>query len=284
MGGAQHAGGLGVHDHLCWPYEDRSDFARRATEFLSDGLALGLKCVYAADRAPGGLDADLAGVPDLHAQVARGALEIAELSVLYPDFAVIDPDEMLGTIAAATEDALAQGYSGLRVVADVTPLLLSADQLAGFLSWEHTADRFIARNPVSGLCGVDLRAVPASTSTTLACMHPAARTGSAPFRVFAPQGPADLALAGEVDQSVADQFRACLEWTRVDVARELVVDGIHLRFVDHRGLEGIRDYAGASGATAVLRTSSKLPGRLIHLLGLEGIRAECANAEGVPAA
>lgn len=35
------AGGLGAHDHVCWPFADGESFRRAALEFLSDGRRLG---------------------------------------------------------------------------------------------------------------------------------------------------------------------------------------------------------------------------------------------------
>lgn len=281
MGSAQHAAGLGVHDHLSWPYEDRDDFVRRVQEFVSGGVALGLRCVYAADRPPEQLEADLAGVPDLQAELSRGAVRITVLGHLYRAGSVIDPDEMLETFTTATEDAMAEGYAGLRVVADATPLVRTPEQLAAFATWEHKADRYMTRQPFSAMCGFDRRELSASAAAVLTCLHPAARAGMATFGVFASEDHADLALAGELDLSAVDSLRACLGRTRLDVTRELVVDGTRLGFVDHRGLESIRDFASGHGATAVLRTSSSLPARLIELLRLEGIRAEPATREGV---
>ena len=283
MGSAQHAGGLGVHDHLSWPYEARDDFVRRAHEFIGDGLALGLRCLYAADRSLEQLEAELVGIPDVRAEIARGSVVITVLGDLYDDGAVVDPEQLLATFSVATEEALAAGYAGLRIVADTTPLVRTPDQLAAFASWEHTADRYMARHPFSAMCAFDRRELSASAAAVLACLHPAARAGAATFGLFASEDHADLALAGELDLSATDALRDCLCRTRVDARRELVVDATRLDFVDHRGLESIRDFATGLGATAVLRTSSALPARLIDLLQLEGIRAEPATTEGVPA-
>lgn len=268
-----------MHDHLSWSYRDRGDFVRRVNEFLRDGLALGLRCMYTADRPLSELVADLAPLPDLQAQLDRGALMITTMAELYDDIEVIDSDVMLASLSATVEETLAQGYAGLRIAADVTPLVRTPEQLCAFAAWEHTVDRYVSGNPLSGLCGFDRTQVSDSAAVVLAGMHPVARAGSAPFGVFATDGPADLAVAGEIDVSVAREFRTCLGRTRLGVARELVVDGTRLDFVDHRGLETIRDFASGIGATAVLRTSSGLPARLIGLLGLEGIRAEPAMAE-----
>lgn len=281
VGGAQHARGMGVHDHLSWPYEERADFHHRVHEFLAEGLALGLRCIYLADRPLEQLEADMAGIPGLREEIARGALSLTVLSDLYPAGTVIDPAATLATFAATTEDALAQGYRGLRVAADATPLVRTAPQLDAFAAWEHEADRYMTEHPLSALCGFDREQLPATATVALACMHPTARVGMTPFHLYSPDHGADLALAGELDVLATDDFRACLDRTRLTATRELVVDGSGLDFVDYRGLESIRDFATRIQATAVLRTCSQIPARLIELLGLEGIRAETPTTEGV---
>ncbi len=281
VGGARYASGFGVQDHLSWPYDDRVDFHRRVCEFLSDGFDLGLRCVYASEGPRELLEADVVGVPDLQSKIASGALALNVLSDLYPDGSVIDAGETLATFAAATEDAVSAGYAGLRVVADATPLVRSPEQLAAFARWEHAADSYMSEHPLSGMCGFDRSQLNRTATIALACLHPAARAGITPFQVYSPDGPADLAVAGELDMAVKDDFRDCLERTGLDLTRELVVDGTGLSFVDHRGLETIRDFARRSGATAVLHTCSETPGRLIKLLGLEGIRAETPMTVGV---
>ncbi len=273
--------GFGVQDHLSWPYDDRADFRRRVREFLSDGLDLGLRCFYAAQGPPELIEEDVAGIPDVQSEIDRGALALHLLSDLYPEGAVLDPGQTLSTFAAATDDALAAGYAGLRIAADSTPLVRSPEQLAAFTQWELAADRYMSEHPLSGMCGFDRRELTAAATVALACLHPAGRAGVTPFRVYCSDHQADLALAGELDMVADADFRACLDRIDLDVTSELVVDGMGLDFVDHRGLESIRDFARGLGATAVLRTCSEMPGRLIQLLGLEGIRVEPATAEGV---
>lgn len=281
VGGAERATGLGLQDHLCWPYLDRADFRRRVCEFFDDGFGLGLRCVFAAEGPLELLKADLAGLPDLHSRITRGDLVLTVLGDLYPEGAAIDPGEALSTFAAATEGALADGFAGLRVAADATSLVRSPEQLAAFASWEHTADRYMSEHPLSALCGFDQRKLTHAATTALASLHPAARAGVTPFQVYCSNHGADLSLAGELDITATGDFRACLDRIELDRTGELVVDGTGLDFVDHRGLVSIRDFASRLGATAVFRTCSETPGRVIALLGLEGIRAEPAPAEGV---
>jgi anti-anti-sigma regulatory factor len=272
--------GFGVQDHLSWPYDDRADYRRRVREFLSDGLALGLRCSYSADGPLELLEEDLAGIPHLQEEIARGSVILNVLGDLFPTGTVIDPGETLASFAAATDDALAAGYAGLRLAGDATPLVRTAEQLTAFAQWEHAADRYMTDHPLSALCAFDRTQLSAETTTALACLHPAARAGVTPFRVHSANHGSDVAVAGELDTTAVADFRACLDRIGLDFAGELVVDCTRLEFVDHRGLESIRDFASSSGATAVLRTSSRIPGRLIDLLAMEGIRAEPALNSG----
>lgn len=279
VGGALRASGFGVQDHVSWGFDDHVEFRDRVLEFLSDGFELGLRCVYAGEGTVERLRADLAELPGVDDHLRRGALAINALGDLYPEGAAIDPGQTLAAFDAATEDALALGYAGLRVAADSTSLVRTPDQLAAFTEWEHLADRYMAEHPFSGLCGFDRTRLPASTTIALASLHPASREGTTPFRIYSPGHDAHLALAGELDLMVADDFRTCLERTALHVPHELVVDGTGLDFVDHRALEAIRDFARRFDATALFRTRSSTPGRLIELLGIDGIRA--VAAEGV---
>ena len=280
VGSTLNAKGLGAHDHLSWPYDDRRDFCCRVREFLTDGLALGLQCVYAADLPIELIVEDLAGMPELQCHIARGALVLRVFSELYPSDAAVDPDAMLASFSAATEEALAQGYAGLRVAADATPVLRSPEQLDAFVAWENKVDRYMTGQAFSALCGFERAALPASAGLALACTHPLVREGVTPFQVCASDRGADLAMVGELDFTVIDDLRECLDRTDLLSTPEVVIDGTRLRFVDHRGLECLRDLAARYGAIAVLRTSSPTPGRLVELLGLRGIRVEEAEVVG----
>ena len=273
-GVARDARGLGVHDHLSWPYEDRADFCRHVVNFVSDGLALGLRCVYAGAGGFEALKDDLSSLPGLEEKLDRGALILNSLADLYEEGQPVDPDETLATFAGATEEAIEHGYRGLRSAGDATALVRTPEQVAAFAAWEYRADRYMCGHPFSGMCGFDRTQVPMGATVALACMHPNAPEGATPFRLYTPDSDADLALAGEIDLSIVHEFGSGLDRTGLEVSDEFLVDGTELEFVDHRGLLTIRDFARRSGAAVVLRTRSGLPGRLIELLDLEGIRVE----------
>ena len=99
---------------------------------------------------------------------------------------------------AATEAALAAGYRGLRVAADVTALIRTPEQLDAFARYEHLIDRYMRTAPMAR----DVRLQPHRPRRRgvdqLACMHPATNADHVLFRLYAADG-GGTALAGELD-------------------------------------------------------------------------------------
>jgi MEDS: MEthanogen/methylotroph, DcmR Sensory domain/STAS domain len=259
--------GFGPHDHLCWAYDDPAAFRSRAREFLSEGLAQGLRVGYVAE-GDGGELRDLGE-----------AVRIESLEARYPAHTVIDPAGQAEAYATATEDALTDGFAGLRVVADVTRLVRSAEQLDAFARYEHLVDRYMAGRPFSALCAYDLKELGEDTIAQLAGLHPVANTEASRFRLHAPADPAlgDLSLSGELDLLSRELFPLALDRAVPDAAGgEVVVDATGLEFMDHNHLLALDDLAHRRKTTIVLRTAASTPGRLARILDLRNVRVESA--------
>jgi anti-anti-sigma regulatory factor len=266
--------GLGAHDHVCFAYDMAEDFRARAIEFLRDGLAQGLQVRYLGRGSEAELWEDLAEVLDLSAALRHGAVGVMSLESMGGADGVLDPAGQVLAFAAATAEARDAGFAGLRVAIEATPLVRSRRHVEAFTRYEHLIDRYMTTQPFSALCGYSRWELGAATVGELACMHPVCNQGATSFRVYAAIG-ADLALGGEIDLTVQTQFAHALQRAAIKTTRpELMIDGTALDFVDHRALLSLRDYALASGATAVLLTSSRLPNRLMQMFAMEGIRAE----------
>lgn len=269
--------GLGPHDHVCWPYDDREQFLADVGEFIAEGLQQRLRVLFVTDGPIEVLTQELSSVDGLDSALRKGALQFVSSEAAYPPGAVIKPEREEQLFSEATADALAAGFAGLRVVVDTTSLVSSEDQLDSFARWEYRADRLAEALPFSGVCGLNRRELGDEVITELACMHAGAPTGTRPFWIF-PVGGADIALAGELDSWATPYLERALRRAELRlVADEVVVDGTQLDFVDHRALFCLRDYAAGLGRTAVLRTDSPMPARLIDVLEIEGIRCEAAG-------
>jgi anti-anti-sigma regulatory factor len=268
--------GLGAHDHVCFAYDMAEDFSARAMEFLGDGLGQGLQVRYLGRGSDADQWAELSDVLDREGALRPGAVGVMSLASMCHADGIVDPEDQVRAFAAATAEARANGFAGLRVAMEATPLVQSRRHVEAFTRYEHLIDRYMTTEPFSALCAYNRWELGAATVGELACMHPVCNQGATPFRIYATTG-ADLALGGEIDLTVQRQFTHALERASVRTNHpELMFDGRELEFVDHRALLSLRDYALAAGATAVLQTSSPLPNRLMQMFAMEGIRAERA--------
>lgn len=270
-GRVESAAGLGLHGHGCWLYSDEAEFRAGALEFLTDGIAHDQRLLYVGAGTIGKLRSDLDGLPGIEGLLGEGALRIMPLEAVYEVGAGIDALAQLAIYSAATKAALLDGYAGLRVVAEVTPLVLDPGLWRAHTHWESVADRFAARNPLAGLCCYDRRQLPDEIVADLACVHRSSNgpPSIAPFRLFA--GREGLCLAGEVDAFCADDLKRLLLATAPPEG-EFVLELDELRFIDHHGLMAIADFAAELRQTG--RSSQFLGAppsfdRLTDLLELE---------------
>ncbi|QGN45669.1 MEDS domain-containing protein [Micromonospora sp. WMMD558] len=264
------------HGHLCWSYDDQEVFADEAERHVAAGLAGGERVWFVTPTPTGPVAERLAGLPGFAEAVDRGAAAVVPLGETYTSGAVVDPPTQVAAYAAATEAALAAGFTGLRVVAEATDMVRTAKQLDAFTRYEHQIDRWMRTGPFAAMCAYDRSALGDATVAALACMHPESNQTDPLFHLFA-TAPADghAALTGELDPSNHELFRDALEWADLrPTDGRLVLQATGLRFLDHRTLIALQAYARRRDATVVLRTSRPTPARLADLLGLTGIHVE----------
>jgi hypothetical protein len=133
--------------HLGWRFRGQAQFEGFAAPFLAAGAARHERLVLVSDEPrrelwPGWL-------------LGTGQLVIASTDEIYGPERVVDPETQHRTFEGVLADALADGYAGLTVVADNSSLVEGPERLAAWLEWEAIADRFMAENPVTGLCAFD---------------------------------------------------------------------------------------------------------------------------------
>jgi hypothetical protein len=59
----------------------------------------------------------------------------------------IDATTQLAVYSAAVGDAIADGFAGIRVAADITPLVADPARRDAHLIWEQLADRYMTEQP-----------------------------------------------------------------------------------------------------------------------------------------
>jgi MEDS: MEthanogen/methylotroph, DcmR Sensory domain len=192
------------HDHIGWVFDDAEGFDAIAMPFLAAGAARGEQIFYiAADPGP--------SVTSRLAALAPHGAHTASIAEVYGSSGVIDPQAVLAFFTSVFLNVLSDGYSGLRVAADNTPLVTGDAGLTAWYQWEMMADRFMAQNSASALCAFNGSKVDVNRLRHLATLHPLSSDSSPrpQFRMFADQD--GLRLEGQIDSYAISQIPLALE-------------------------------------------------------------------------
>jgi anti-anti-sigma regulatory factor len=182
----------------------------------------------------------LAPLGDIDTLVRDGALALHTLADLYDLDHVIIPEEQLAKYVAVNDQAVAEGYIGLRVLADVTALIADPARRAEHARFELLADCYMATRPFTVMCVYDRRVVGEVGVADIACVHPLARAsdGVVPFALFGTDE--GLALCGEVDCFSAPMLVRTLARTpKRD--ESLVIDLSAAGYLDHHAVSAFVD-------------------------------------------
>jgi hypothetical protein len=203
--------------------------------------------VYLASGPPPVLQLDLVGIEGLDALVGRGALEVRDVAGMYTETG----DGQVDAYVEATWQAVADGFTGLRVAADVTDFVVDEDDRHDFVRYEHAVDRLIAQGlPFTALCAYDLdRLGPAFDE--VACVHPLTHGATCTFGFHAVRESA-LALTGEVDTLSARAFVQALDRLLAGRGRPVTIDCSGLRFIDHRSVLAMDEAAARAQVPVAL--------------------------------
>lgn len=262
--------GLGVDAHACWAFDQPQEFVDAALEYLTDGIRDGQRLAYVGSEPVDEQRERLAALGDVGAMIDEGALQLFVLSDLYDIGKPVDIDTQVAVYLAATDAALADGYTGLRVAAQVTDLVTEPACRQAHVRWEAVADRFVSSHPLSALCGYSREALPEPLISELATIHPAANTRpqQTPFHLFSDSG--NVVLAGEVDLFCAGALDRAFSLVRQD-DEPFSLDLGELGFIDRHGLEVLAANIGRSGddGACTIHNRPYLVDRLCDLLELQ---------------
>src|SRR5690349_18507691 len=95
--------------HACWSYDDLRSFDACARTFLGAGLDAGERLWYVPGRRTTATTNWVHGVAD--AAPRPGTVRIVAAAAAYPGDVVIDPVAQVAAYRAATEEALADGFT-----------------------------------------------------------------------------------------------------------------------------------------------------------------------------
>lgn len=228
-------GHLGTDGHACWIFDEQREFVEAALEYLTDGLRAEQRIAYVGSEPVEEQRELLAPLGDVGEMIDKGALQLFELTDLYKVGEPVDAEVQVATYLAAADAAVADGYMGLRVAAQVTDLVAEPRTREAHVRWESIADRYCVTHPLSAFCGYQRGALPEQLLGDLAAVHPASNEGhpAVPFHLFSDSD--NLVLAGEVDFFSAPDFDRLLELA-CEGGEAVSLDLSELDFIDHHGL------------------------------------------------
>lgn len=258
-------------DHVCWQFDSDEDYVETLVGSVATGVARGERVLsLSGDVSVEWLRAAVAdrGLP-AEALITSGQLVLGDARTALGDTGSFDGGAMAKGYRLAAEEAVADGFTALRAVADLgwaVDGLVTPGQL---VDYELCADRLIADLPLVALCGYDTRAAPPEAAEQVCAVHPVcAHEASAPFSLLAASD-GSFAVTGEIDLVCAQAWRGVLEAVAAGSDGELVLDVSGLDFIDLRGLRGVvaaADQLGARGGWLTLRSPRPVLQRCMAVL------------------
>jgi len=150
-------------DHVCVVYETAEEQLETAAAYVADGLRRRERCLYAAD-SPAALDRFRASLEALGIDAGEaertGALLAVTSDTVHLEGGRFDSERMLGLLNDAVEEALNEGFKGLRTCGDMSWLLQDAPGSSQVVVYEALLNQFFGSVRAIGMCQYDRRRLP----------------------------------------------------------------------------------------------------------------------------
>jgi signal transduction histidine kinase len=165
---------LGPHDHFCSIYENPEEHYAVAIPFMRMGLDRGEKCIYIADDDTMGdvrQRMQLEGI-DVERATASNALVVAGKEQAYLKHGSFDPDWMFTFWKEATDSAMSEGFSALRVTGETEWVVRGGRGLERWMEYESRLTHALTENNCSALCQYNRRCFPPELILDVIRTHP----------------------------------------------------------------------------------------------------------------
>jgi signal transduction histidine kinase/ActR/RegA family two-component response regulator len=175
-------GRLRQGDHLCLIYDSADEKLAALVPFLRTGLARGERSLYlgklATYRGIGGIERTLAdeGIP-VGREIDRGALVLLSDRDSWLDRGRFDPNSFKDLLRRAEQQAMDDGFSGLRATWDVVWLLENVPGAEQWIAFEAGLNAFLSGSRTSALCRYPRSRTPAYLMEDVLRTHPLALLG-----------------------------------------------------------------------------------------------------------
>lgn len=143
-----------VHDHTCSIYENQTEQFSVVAPFIKFGLEGGDKCLYVADENT--VDTVVSAlsefIPDLEDHMSAGRFVIVEKEDAYFEPGYFSPELMIEAIRRKTEETKQQGYTSLRIAAEMSWALLGGPGVERLMEYESIVNHLYEELDVSAIC------------------------------------------------------------------------------------------------------------------------------------
>ena len=201
--------GLRQGNHVCHLYESEEEHRAALTRFLHDGLDRNEKVLHIVDdRTAQTVLGDLRddGL-DLESHDVRRQTTVLTADEACVRGGVFDVYAMIALLRAETEQALAEGWSALRVISEMTwptRVLTGSERL---IEYEAELNEFLSGSNSLVICLYDQRAVPADLLFEVLTTHPVVAIDTVTYDNCCYVSPAEIANIGRP----AAQLRCSLQ-------------------------------------------------------------------------
>ncbi len=162
--GMSCCGDLHWGSHFCHLYESRADLIDVLVPFFTAGLANNEKCLWVTSEPLNAAEATAVlaeQMPDLQHYLSEGQIVIVDYKDWYVTGSAMNADSVLRGWVDVERQALAQGYSGLRVTGNTT-FLHTREEWRNFEQYESRVTGTISGHRIIALCSYHLGMVKGS--------------------------------------------------------------------------------------------------------------------------
>ncbi len=165
---------LAVHEHLAMLFSNQREQFDVVTPFLRTGLERDERCMYLVD--------DITPTAVLGKLKAEGlevdsALEAKSLVIEVRRRGYFDPEFMIQLLKEAAENAIADGFTALRVASEMSWLLARDGGIERLNDFEAMLNYFFPQYPALGICQYDLQRFRQETVKEVVLCHPSVIVG-----------------------------------------------------------------------------------------------------------
>jgi signal transduction histidine kinase len=219
-------------DHLCLIYHSAAEQTAALIPFVKAGLAAGERCLFVGHSTSARrLERALAGAgADVDAECDRGSLLLLTRREDWLPHGRFDPGAMMDLLRQAEQQALDDGFSGLRATWNMGWILEGTPGADRLVEYEAHLNRFLAGSRTSALCRYSRESSPAGLIQDALHTHPLAVLGDqiCPNTYYEPP---DMVLGNRAPEDRIDWMMAQIHRARLS---EQKLEDVSLRLAQKR--------------------------------------------------